>query len=79
MPDELQNQRADNWGLQFAIADLAGTDWGDKARAAAVKIEGKADNRTISVRLLADIKVLFDADPEAHCMFSATIIAGLNR
>jgi phage/plasmid primase-like uncharacterized protein len=77
MPDELQNRRADNWCLQFAIADLAGLDWGDKARDAAIKIEGKADNRTITVRLLADIKALFDADPEAHCMHSATIVAGL--
>jgi hypothetical protein len=77
MPDELQNRRADNWFLQLAIADLAGADWGDKARAAAIKIEGKADNRTSGVRLLADIKALFDADPFAHCMSSATIIAGL--
>ena len=58
MPDELQNRRADNWLLQLAIADLAGAqDWGDKARAAAVKIEGKADSRTTGVRILADIKV----------------------
>ena len=77
MPDELQNRRADNWLLQLAIADLAGADWGDKARAAAVGIEGKADSRTTGVRLLADIKALFDADPEAHCLSSATIIAGL--
>jgi Protein of unknown function (DUF3631)/Zinc-binding domain of primase-helicase len=73
MPDELKNRRADNWHLQLAIADLAREDWGDKARAAAIKIEGKADNRTIGVRLLADIKALFDADPEAHCMSSATM------
>ena len=49
MPDELQNRRADNWLLQLAIADLAGLDWGDKARAAAIKIEGKADSRTLTV------------------------------
>jgi hypothetical protein len=78
MPDELQNRRADNWLLQLAIADLAGADWGDKARAAAIKIEGMADNRTIGVRLLADIKTLFDADP-AHCMSSASMIEGLNN
>ncbi len=48
MPDELQNRRADNWQLQLAIADLCSgaEDFGDKARAAAIKIEGKADNRT---------------------------------
>ena len=76
MPDELQNRRADNWKLQLAIADLCSgaEDFGDKARAAASKIEGMADNRTIGVRLLADIKALFDADPEAHCMSSAAIV-----
>jgi hypothetical protein len=79
MPDELQNRRADNWRIQFAIADLAGLDWGDKARAAAINIEGKTDNRTVGVRLLADIKALFDADPEAHCMHSAAIVTGLAR
>ena len=73
------NRRADNWLLQLAIADLAGLDWGDKARAAAIKIEGKADNRTIGVRILADIKALFDADPEAHCMSSATMVAKLTE
>jgi putative DNA primase/helicase len=79
MPDELQNRRADNWQLQLAIADLCSgvEDFGEKARAAAVKIEGKSDSRTIGVRLLADIKLLFDADPESHCLSSATMIAGL--
>lgn len=79
MPDEPQNRRADNWQLQLAIADLAGSDWGQKARAAAVKIENKADSRTSGVRILADIKGLFDADPEAHCMSSATIVAKLTE
>jgi putative DNA primase/helicase len=77
IPDELPNRRADNWRLQFAIADLAGGEWGDKARAAAIAIEGKADSRSIGVRLLTDIKALFDADPEAPCMHSATMVAGL--
>jgi hypothetical protein len=79
MPEELTNRRADNWGLLLAIADLcSGVEkFGDKARAAAVKIEGKADTRTLGVRLLGDIKSLFDADPEAHCMSSAIIITGL--
>ena len=59
MPDELQNRRADNWVIQLAIADLAGLDWGDKARAAAVTIEGKADNRTTGARVLTDARLIF--------------------
>jgi hypothetical protein len=79
MPDELQNRRADNWKLQLAIADLCSgvEDFGEKARAAAIRIEGKADNRTIGVRLLADIRALFDADPLAHCMSSTTMVESL--
>jgi hypothetical protein len=77
MPYRLENRRADNWRVQFAIADLAGEDWGDKARAAAVAIEGKSDSRTAGVRLLAAIQALFN-DGEDHPMTgpvsSATLI-----
>jgi putative DNA primase/helicase len=58
MPDELMNRRADNWSLQFAIADLAGEDWGDRARAAAVKIEAGFDKANASARALASCKVV---------------------
>jgi len=79
MPEELQNRRADNWGLLLAIADLCSgaEDFGDKARAAAIRIEGKADNKTTGVRLLADIKALFDVDPSPPCMHSAAIVKKL--
>jgi putative DNA primase/helicase len=59
MPDGFENRRADNWRVQFAIADLAGDDWGDKARVSAAKIEGGSDSRTDSGRALADTKPIF--------------------
>jgi hypothetical protein len=59
MPDTFENRRADNWRLQFAIADLGGEDWGNKARVAAIKIEGGSDSRTVGARLLADSKAVF--------------------
>jgi hypothetical protein len=61
MPDGFENRRADNWRVQFKIADLCSgaEDWGEKARAAAAKIEGKSDSRTINVSALADIKAIF--------------------
>ena len=40
MPEAFDNRRADNWRVMFAIADLAGNDWGEKARFAAAKLEG---------------------------------------
>ena len=62
MPEELANRRADNWKVQLAIADLCSgvEDFGDKARAAAVKIEGKADSRTANARALAATKAVFE-------------------
>src|SRR5262249_15507148 len=63
MPEQFDNRLEDNWRLQFAIADLCSgvEDWGQKARAAAVKIEGASDSRTAGARLLAAIKATFDS------------------
>jgi hypothetical protein len=59
MPVELVNRRADNWRIQLAIADLAGEDWGDQARAAACKIEGASDASTVNVKALTDARAVF--------------------
>jgi hypothetical protein len=63
MPDTFDNRQEDNWRVQFAIADLCSgvEDWGDKARAAAVKIEKASDSRTVTSRLLAAIEAVFDS------------------
>jgi hypothetical protein len=60
MPDGFSNRRADNWRLLFAIADLAGEDWGTKAREAARRLEGASDSTTSKVRALIAIKAIFD-------------------
>lgn len=36
-PDSLPDRVADNWGPGFAIADVAGADWGSRTRVAAVE------------------------------------------
>ena len=78
MPANFDNRRADNWRLLFAIADLCSgaEDWGDKARAAAVKIEGSSDTGSISVRLLTHIKRIFDED-NCTAILSATLVVHL--
>jgi hypothetical protein len=78
MPPNLDNRRADNWRLQFAIADLAHGDWGDQARATALRLEGKADKRTIGAKLLADIKAIFDEDGR-DCVLSAVLVLKLQE
>jgi hypothetical protein len=59
MPDTFDNRRGDNWRVMLAIADLAGEDWGDQGRLAAVKIEGQADTRTDGGRALTDARTIF--------------------
>jgi len=63
MPDGFDNRLEDNWRVQFAIADLAGLDWGDQARAAAAKIEKGNDSRSVSERALAAIKIISEDVP----------------
>src|SRR5262249_25371310 len=79
IPEELQNRREDNWILLLAIADVCDgvEEFGARARVAAVAIEGKSDSKTLGVRLLADIKALFDADPTLETMHSIDIVKRL--
>ena len=60
MPEGFDNRLADNWSAQFAIADLAGEEWGDQTRAAARKIEKSGDSRSAGERALAAIKAIRD-------------------
>ena len=66
--------------MLFATADLcAGAeDWGDKARLAAINIEGAADKTSIGIRLLIHIKRIFD---ENHWdgVLSATLVTHLKE
>ena len=64
MPDNFDNRRADNWRLLFAIADLCSgaEEWGDKARAAAVKIESSSTRPASAFSRVIHIKRIFDED-----------------
>src|SRR5262249_54050966 len=76
MPDQFSNRRKDNWKIAFAIADLCGLDWGDKAREAAVYLEGASDIRSASVKALAVLKAVFDANG-GDVVFSEEVIENL--
>ena len=55
MPAALNDRQADNWRPPLGIADLAGGDWPQKARAAALALSSvDEDAETIGVQLLAD-------------------------
>jgi putative DNA primase/helicase len=58
----LINRAADRWRALYAIADLAGGEWPDRARAAQAAISGADDDDSDSLgeRLLADVKRMFE-------------------
>jgi hypothetical protein len=61
MPAGLSDRAEDVWEPLIAIADLAGGDWSQRARAAAVELAAAntESETSIGVRLLADIQAIF--------------------
>lgn len=68
IPDGISDRAADCWEPLLAIADLAGGDWPSRARTAAIALSGAgsvaAEDVTYGVRLLADIREIFDSRGE---------------
>ena len=61
-PDmEMINRNRDNWRPLFSIADVIGEDWPDRVREAAAALAPR-ESETFGVMLLADIKMLFEAE-----------------
>jgi uncharacterized protein DUF3631/DNA primase RepB-like protein len=73
----LDDRANDLWEPLFAIAERAGGDWPDRARAAALALSGggAAGDDTQGVELLADFKRVFDASRLAEISTKALIAA----
>ena len=78
MPPGAFNRLADNWRPLFAIAEVAGGDWPERALAAFTKLTSRddADAQGIGVMLLGDVHQIF-REHGAVRMFSAEIVSGL--
>src|SRR5574337_213178 len=82
VPAEITNDRmADNWRPLLAIADLAGGDWPDRARTAALMLSGgerdpEADGAAVA--LIADCVRVFTARGVDR-LSTTDLIAGLGR
>ncbi len=63
LPDELDDRAQDSWEALLAIADAAGGSWPEKARRTALVLSaGRTDlAESLGVRLLADIRAVFNA------------------
>jgi Protein of unknown function (DUF3631) len=78
LPDELGDRAQDCWEPLLAIADLAGADWPDRARRAAVTLSGTrsvADD-SAGVLLLSDVKAVF-AERDADRLSTETLLDAL--
>jgi Protein of unknown function (DUF3631) len=74
----IEDRAADTWEPLFAIADLAGGDWPQRANRACLALTGTdPDDAADGTRLLADLKTIWGED-EAH-LFSTTIIERLHK
>ncbi|HEY3050400.1 MAG TPA: DUF3631 domain-containing protein [Gaiellaceae bacterium] len=64
LPDELEDRAQDCWEPLLAIANVAGSDWSQRARAAALELSGNGEREDDSstARLLRDIYTVFDSN-----------------
>jgi len=78
LPANAFNRLADNWRPLFAVAEIAGGEWPQRAADAFTKLTSQddADAQGMGVMLLADIKRAF-ADGSGEKMFSKTLIETL--
>lgn len=65
MPAGVADRDADVWEPLLALADVAGRDWPDRARVAAVALVTQAADRpaTLGIRLLEDVRTCFLTSP----------------
>jgi hypothetical protein len=75
-PRGLKDRAADCWEPLLAIAELAGEDWPERARSAAIELssEGARDDDSLGVELLADCHAVFDGQER---MFTDALVAAL--
>lgn len=77
LPPELNDRAQDNWEPLLAIADIAGTEWSHRARAAAIKLSGHTDHTlSIGVELLLDIQEFFDTSSKIK-VYTADLVEAL--
>lgn len=76
IPPTLYGRAADNWRSLLAIADIAGGEWPQRARQAAVTLSATAGEQTAGILLLEDVRQLFR--DRGDRLATADILAALN-
>lgn len=62
IPPSLNDRAADNWAPLLTLADLAGGEWPQRARAAALRMADGGEIQDTGAKLLADIEIIFEQD-----------------
>jgi len=78
LPEGVIDRRAEAWEPLLAIADLAGGDWPERARVAAVADVAAHRERapSLGIKLLTDLRMVFG---EANIMSTEAILDALNK
>lgn len=78
MPAGIEDRPADVWEPLLVIADAAGGDWPDRARAACLALASASHSReaSLGIRLLSDLRAIFG---DADRLHTATILDRLHR
>jgi len=77
LPPSLNDRASDIWEPLLALADLAGSEWPQLSRQAAVSLTATAHETSPALSLLMDLCVLVVASREDR-IFSRDLVAGLN-
>jgi hypothetical protein len=83
LPDGLSDRAEDVLEPLFAIADVAGGEWPQRARQAAVNLMGfnarvvQETDQNIGLELLADVRVIFEAKGNPEVLATKDIVAAL--
>jgi Protein of unknown function (DUF3631) len=79
LPPGIEDRNADMWEPLIAVADLAGGDWPERARAAAVTLVTALQDAepSLGVRLLMDMRTVFEAGGMPAHMRSPAILTEL--
>jgi hypothetical protein len=79
MPSGIEDRDADVWEDLLAIAVAACGEWPEKARKAAVALVASAreSEPSLNVRLLTDIKTVFEASGDAQFLATEALLHGL--
>jgi hypothetical protein len=78
MPEGVNDRPADVWEPLLTVADAAGGDWPERARAACLDLLSTATPDTVSlgVRLLMDVRTVFGPRPK---LFTRDLLAELHQ